>query len=106
MTQFQLAFDFSAPAEPVFLGLAAETTNAPANGLLPEISIPESIAGITEPEQPPISEKPRCPILVVPERDAPRRLSRDYRITDAAEIGAGGLKAKFENNLAAIRLLK
>lgn len=106
MTQFQLAFDFSAPAEPVLLGLDAETIEALANDSLPEISIPEIIARITEPEQPPISKKPKCQILVVPEREAPRGLNRDYRITDADEIGAGGLKAKFENNLAAIRLLK
>ena len=106
MTQFQLAFDFSAPAEPVLLGLDTETIESLANDSLPEISIPEIIAGITEPEQPPITEKPKCQILVVPEREAPRGLNRDYRITDADEIGAGGLKAKFENNLAAIRLLK
>jgi len=105
MTQFQLAFDFSAPAEPVLLGLDAETIEALANDSLPEISIPEIIAGSTEPEQQPISEKPKCQILVLPEREAPRGFNRDYRITDADEIGAGGLKAKFENNLAAIRLL-
>ena len=106
MTQFQLAFDCSATAEPVLLGLDAETIEALANDSLPEISIPDIIAGITQPEQPPISEKPRCQFLVVPEREAPRGLNRDYRITAADEIGAGGLKAKFENNLAAIRLLK
>ncbi len=106
MTQFQLAFDFSAPAEPVVLGLDVETIEALANDSLPEISSPEIIAGITEPEQPPISEKPRCQLLVLPEREAPKGFNRDYRITDADEIGADGLKAKFENNLAAIRLLK
>ena len=47
MTQFQLAFDFSAPAEPVLLGLDAETIEALANDSRPEISIPEIIAGIT-----------------------------------------------------------
>jgi hypothetical protein len=75
MTQFQLAFDFSAPADLILLGLDAGSVQALANGSLPEIS-----SGSTEPEQPAISEKPRCQILVAPEREAPRRLNRDYRI--------------------------
>jgi hypothetical protein len=36
----------------------------------------------------------------------PRRPSRDFRITEAQQIGAGGLHEKARANIAAIRLLK
>ncbi len=35
-----------------------------------------------------------------------RESVQDYRITDEVDLGAGGQKTKFKNNIAAIRLVK
>jgi hypothetical protein len=106
MTQLQLAFDFSAPPEPVLLGIDPESIEALIEESSVPVKIPEIRAQDLEPELQPAAHKPKCQFLVLPEREAPKGVSRDYRITDADEVGQGNLKTKFQNNLAAIRLLK
>jgi N12 class adenine-specific DNA methylase len=106
MTQLQLAFDFSAPPEPVLLGINPESIEALIQESSIPVKIPEIRAQDLEPELQPAAHKPKCQFLVLPEREAPKGVSRDYRITDADEVGQGNLKTKFQNNLAAIRLLK
>ncbi len=106
MTQLQLAFDFSAPPEPVLLGLDSESIEALIQEDPIALNVPEVLTQDLEPEEQPTTEKPKCQILVLPEREAPKGANRDYHITDEDEVGAGNLKAKFINNIAAIRLLK
>ena len=64
-----------------------------------EVHLPAARAGLANEEEW-VSFGP------APTEPEPLRNQRNYRITDADHIGAGSLKRKYQDNLAAIELLK